>query len=105
MNEKTEKNKMIAILSYIIFFLPFLTETKNDNFVMFHANQSLVLLISGVVVSIIFGFLMTITFNILNFLSSILGFVYIGFLVIGMMNAYNGEMKKLPIIGDIEILK
>ncbi len=109
-----EKNKMIAILSYLIFFLPFLTDAKDSKFARFHANQSLVLWIFSMVtlmvlMPIITLFLSVITLGLFLLISPIVfplvALVFIGFGIVGMINANNGEMKRLPIIGGIDIIK
>lgn len=101
-----EKNKLMAIIGYIIpllFFIPLLSdETKNSPFAKFHANQQLVLLIAAVIVNI--------AGTIIPFIGwfLILPIGCIALLVIaimGIINASKGEMKRLPLIGGFEILK
>ena len=46
------KNKVMAILAYIIFFIPLLA-AKESKFAMYHANQGLVLFLLAVAVSIV----------------------------------------------------
>ncbi len=99
-----EKNKTMAILSYFIFFLPLVTEAKDSPFARFHANQSLVLLLANAGVWIIGIILTAITFGIFGF---ILPFVFLAlfvFWIMGIMNAANGKMKELPLIGGIHLL-
>jgi uncharacterized membrane protein len=100
-----EKNKMMAIIGYIIpilFFIPLVSEAKNSPFAKFHANQQLVLLISWVVVNVVGGMIPFLGwFIILPF-----GSIFLIILVImGIINAAKGEMKKLPAIGGISIIK
>ena len=109
-----EKNKPLAIIGYILpflFFIPLLTDGKNSKFAKFHLNQQLNLLIfwvlGWIVVSVLSViFLMTI---ILIPLISILGLVFwiamLVFLILGVISAAKGEMKKLPIIGGYELIK
>ncbi len=99
-----EKNKTMAILSYFIFFLPLVTEAKDSPFARFHANQSLILLLANAGVWIIGIILTAITFGIFGF---ILPFVFLAlfvFWIMGIMNAANGKMKELPLIGGIHLL-
>lgn len=103
--EQDQNIKTIAALAYLIFFLPLLTN-KDSKFAMYHANQGLVLLLSFIVLNIVFTFLGTILFFFGGFLLwSIPGLVSLVLGVIGIMNALNGEMKPLPIIGEITLLK
>jgi len=97
-----EKNKTMAILSYFIFFLPLITDAKDSPFAKFHANQSLVLLLFIVVGNIVAGML---SFVLIGFLlMPILGIAAIIFWIMGLMNAANGKIKELPLIGGIHIL-
>jgi len=93
--EEIEKHKTMAILAWFIFFIPLLTDAKDSKYAKFHANQSL---------------LVTLLYLIAGFTS----FLLIGFLiypvalvlwVIGILSAVNGEMKRLPLIGNIDIIK
>lgn len=90
-----DKNKTMAILAYFIFFLPLLTDAKDSKFAKFHANQALL-----VTLIYIAGFVLT--FFLIGFLVYILGFVL---WIMGIISAVNGEMKRLPLIGNIEIIK
>ena len=98
-----EKNKVMAILAYFLFFLPLITDAKDSPFAKYHANQGLLLLmfsfgaylVSSMLVVVLIGFL-------LLPLASVVSFV---FLVLGIINASNGEMKPLPLFGGIQIIK
>ncbi|HUK82565.1 MAG TPA: DUF4870 domain-containing protein [Verrucomicrobiae bacterium] len=101
-----ESNKAFAILGYIIpilFFLPLVSESsKNSPFAKFHANQQLILLISGFIVQVT-GVIIPILgwFIILPF-----GWIFLLVCAImGVIAAANGRMKKLPLIGGFTILK
>jgi len=92
------KHKPFAIVGYILpflFFIPMLSdEGKKSQFAMFHANQQLLLLITWVA-----GLFFTIVF--VGFLIHIFALVLT---IIGIVNAANGSMKPLPIIGGIKLL-
>lgn len=96
-----EDNKGISVLCYfgILFLIPYLIK-QDSPFVKFHSNQGLVLfilaLISGAVSKIPFiGWA----------IGAVCGvFIFVCF-ILGIVNVLNGEMKKLPLIGEIEILK
>ena len=95
-----EKNKVMAILAYFIFFLPLLT-AKNSKYAMHHANQSLVLVLISIGANVVGA--------LIPFLGSVVGMVVgVGVLVLwimGIISAANGEMKPLPVIGQITLLK
>lgn len=98
-----EKNKTMAILSYFIFFLPLVTDAKDSQFAKFHANQSLVLLIFAFAGNFIASALMVVLIGFL--LLPVVTIMTVVFWVMGLINASNGEMKRLPIIGGIDIIK
>jgi len=93
--EAQKKNTGMAIVAYILFFIPLLTDSKNDPFVKYHVKQGLGLFICGVAVSILSWILPWYFRWIVNLLS--LG-VFILF-VIGVIAASKGEEKPLPLIG------
>lgn len=96
-----EKNKVMAVLAYFIFFLPLLTDAKDSPFAKFHANQGLLLLLFSVIGQIVGSVVPIIGWFL------ILPLVWIGvivFLLMGIINASNGQMKELPIIGQFHIL-
>lgn len=101
-----EKNKVMAIVGYIIpllFFIPLLSdESKNSPFAKFHANQQLVLLISAVIVNIVGSIIPIIGWFIILPIGCIILLVLA---IMGIINGAKGEMKKLPIIGGFEIIK
>jgi len=92
------KNIAMAVVAYIIFFIPLLTEAKNDPFVKFHVKQGLVLFITACIAGVI---------N--NALFFAWMFMWIGWLltlgvlilfILGIINAVNGKEEKLPLVGQ-----
>ena len=91
--EDVNNGKTMAILAYLIFFIPLLMDDmKRNNFVMFHTEQAILLLI----VNILAGIIGTITCGI----GVILYIPWIVFMIMGIMNASKGECKPLPMIGQ-----
>lgn len=107
-----ESNKTMGVLAYLswLVIIPLLA-APTSKFSRFHANQGLVLAITEIAWWIIEVILSIILYSIswrLGFISTILGFVNIGFVilaVLGIVNALNGKAKELPIIGKFKILK
>lgn len=101
--QDAEKNKLMGILAYIIFFIPLLA-AKDSKFAMYHANQGLVLFL-GCIAVMIASFILAF----IPFLGWLISFVaWIGIMVLailGIINAAKGECKPLPLIGGITILK
>ena len=100
-----EGNKLLAATSYIgILFLVPLLAAKDDAFARYHANQGLVLFIANIAAAIagfILGFIPVIGI-IVAWIIRIALFVL---MILGIINALKGEMKPLPLIGGIEIIK
>lgn len=95
-----DKNRTMAILAYILFLIPLLA-AKDSKFAMYHANQGLVLFIVAVAVHVISSFIPF-------FGALIAGLASLGalvFIVLGIITASNGEMKPLPLIGGVTLLK
>ena len=106
-----QDNKAMAVLAYIIFLIPLLA-AKESRFARYHTNEGLVLFLASLVLSIVYTVLTTV----LTAISWRLGLAVGGILwliffvptilaVIGIINACKGEMKPLPLIGGIVILK
>lgn len=95
----SNKNTGMAIVAYIIFFVPLLVDgAKNDPFVKFHVKQGLVLLLFSIAVSILGSIIPLIGWFIIAPLGSIFALVLF---IMGVINAANGVEKPLPVIGGI----
>lgn len=90
----------MAILAYFLFFLPLLT-AKDSKYAMFHANQSLILLLISVAANVVS---MTVP-AIGGIVSTVVGLGVFALWIMGIISAANGEMKPLPIIGSYTLLK
>ena len=100
-----EGNKLLAAISYIgILFLVPLLAAKDDAFARYHANQGLVLFIANIAAAIA-GFILG--FNPVNgiIVAWIIRIALLVLMILGIINALKGEMKPLPLIGGIEIIK
>lgn len=95
-----EKNKTIAGLAYLLFFLP-LIACPDSKFGRFHANQALLLVLLSIAGNIIF--------QIIPFINLILvplfGIAMFVLFILGLINGLNGKAKELPIIGKYRIIK
>jgi uncharacterized membrane protein len=113
-----QANKGMAILSYIIFFIPLLTGAhKTSPFVKFHANQGTVLFLFAVAYNIAIGIVRAVLrailwngytwglWSLISTLFSLLGLVPLVLVVLGIINAVNGRTKPLPVIGKFTIIK
>lgn len=91
MQADTAANKNLAALGYIGFLIVALVAAPNSRFIRFHANQALLLGLFSILAVI-----------------PILGWIWGVFcavcLVIGIINALNGQFKELPLIGKFRII-
>jgi len=102
--DDAERNKGMAVIAYILFFIPLLTGDHNKSpFVMYHTNQGLVLFLFSVGGSLVSSILMILIIGFL--LMFVVGIASLVFCIIGIMNVLNGKMKPLPLIGKFTILK
>ena len=82
-----------AVVAYIIFFLPLLTDAKDDPFVKFHVKQGFVVFLTGVTVTIL---------SIVPPIMVVAWILHIGVIILailGIINALNHREEELPLIG------
>lgn len=89
-----QKNKTMAALSYIIFFLPLLA-CPDSRFARFHANQALL----NTILCVVLGILTLIPF--IGFIFWIASAVVGVFSILGLVNACRGEAKFMPLYGHM----
>lgn len=110
--QDAEQNKAMGVLAYlgILVLIPIFA-AKDSPFARYHANQGLILCIAAILYGVAYSILSAIVLAIswrLYFLVSIIGLIGFGFAVlavIGIVNAVNGKMKELPLIGKYKLLK
>lgn len=95
-----EKNKMMAGLAYLLFFLP-LIACPESQYAKFHANQGLLLLIVSIAGNIILGIIPILGWILLP----VFGIAVFVFFIMGLINGFQGKAKKLPLFGKFTILK
>lgn len=105
-------DKVYGILSYIgiLVLVPLLA--GKTQFARFHANQGLVLFIADIILGVMIS-ITTLVLSPLGVIGAILGGIVSGvfglcvfiMIIMGIINAANGEMKPLPIIGGITLIK
>ena len=107
-----EKNKFMAILAYfgILVIIPILA-AKESKYARFHSNQGLILCIAAILYSVAYSILSSIILSIsfhlywLVSIISLLGFAFLIWFVLGIINAAQGRAKELPLIGHYKLLK
>ena len=88
------KNTGMAVVAYILFFIPLLTDAKDDPFVKYHVHQGLVLFLAWILTSVV---------AMMPFIMFVAYLIHIGLIVlfvIGILHAVHGEEKPLPLIGQ-----
>ena len=105
-------DKVYGILSYIgiLVLVPLLA--GKTQFARYHANQGLVLFIADIILGVMIGITVGVL-GLLGVVGTVLGSIVSGIFglcvfvlaVMGIINAANGEMKPLPVIGGITLIK
>lgn len=97
--------RLFGILGYIfpiLFFLPLVTDAKDNAFAKYHANQQLLLLLFLIIGNTAASILTVILIGLLLYpVVWIFGLVC---MVMGIMNVVNDRQKPLPLIGTITTL-
>ncbi len=98
----SDNDKLMGLLAYlgVLVIVPIIAG-GNSKFIKYHANQGLALLLLEVALFVIYmvvavavpalGMLLWVPPAVLTFM--------------GILNVFNNEMKPLPVIGDITLLK
>ncbi|HHU50056.1 MAG: DUF4870 domain-containing protein [Caldicoprobacterales bacterium] len=97
--EDIEKNKTMAGLAYLLFFLPLIT-CPESGYAKFHANQSLLLTIAAILGYVVLTIIPFIGWILIPFFS--IGVMILW--VIGLINGFSGNAKHLPIIGKLFVI-
>lgn len=90
-----KKNIVIAMLAYVLFLIPLLTEEKKDPFVKYHTKQGFLLFVVACI-NMFIG-----QMPVFFWLSWFLGLAVFALFVIGLINAASGKEKPLPLIGQL----
>lgn len=102
MSETSNPNaKLFSVLSYFgILWIVGLLAAKDDPYVKFHVNQGLLLFLLEVAASIVM--VIPIIGWIVGAVAYVFSFVCF---IMGVINAVQGNMKPLPLIGKLELVK
>lgn len=116
--QDSQENKVMAVLAYILFFIPLIAGTyKTSPFVKYHTNQGTVLFVAAAIWGIVYGIL-TAIFTALAFIpgfwiistivfaaGGLICLVPLAFAIVGIVNAVQGKCSPLPVIGKYELIK
>lgn len=88
-----EKHATMAAVAYLLFFVPLITDAKDDVFVKFHVKQGFVLFLTAVLVNIL-------SMTPLLIFAFFFQFGLVILVLVGMFNALTGKKEELPFIGQ-----
>ena len=97
-SKSDEENVGMAVVAYLFFFIPLLTDSKNDPFVKFHVKQSLLIVCFSLALYIL-RYIPVIR-QAIYVISPLISLAELAFIIIGIMNALNRRKKELPWIGQ-----
>lgn len=108
-SQDINNNKGLSVLAYIGFlFLVPLLACPNSKFARYHTNQGLVLFLLEFALGVVTGILGIIPIAGLiigGLLSAVGGIFTLVLMIMGIINAAQGQAKELPLIGKITLLK
>lgn len=96
-----EQHKVMAILAYILFFIPLLA-AKESRFATYHANQGLILFLAAVIINVVGGIIPIIGWLIIIPIGNLAVLI---FAILGIIKAAGGKMAALPLIGKFNLIK
>lgn len=106
-----EQNKIMAVLAYLswLVLIPIFA-AKESRFARFHVNQGLALAIAEIVWGILYNAIRWVLpygffYNLVGIIGSVVYLLFAVVSIIGIINAVQGKAKKLPLIGNLQIIK
>jgi uncharacterized membrane protein len=107
-----DKNKIFAVLAYLgILFLVPLLAAKESRFARYHTNQGVVLFITAIVcwpAMFILSFII-VRIPLIRYVGCLiwpaLSLGILALVIMGIINAANGQCKPLPLIGQFKLIK
>ena len=97
---EVRQERLLAAGAYILFFLPLLS--GGSRFGRFHCNQGLVLLLFYTAVSVVAHFVPVVGETLLLPAAKIL---WLLLAVWGILGAWQGRMRRLPLVGRFGIIR
>ena len=108
-NRKPQAN-VIAALAYLLFFVSgliflYLEPYNQDEFIRFHARQSIGFSVAWIAIGIVFGVFIAVLPHglgaLLGFIQTLIDIALAVYWVFLMYEAYNGERYRIPELADI----
>ena len=99
--EDVANNRVMAILAYLsLLFLVPLLSAKESPFARYHTNQGIIVFIIHAV-----GVMLTQIPEVGWVVGAVISLFTTVLTIIGILNAYNGKAKELPLVGKFRIIK
>ena len=115
--EDVKANRGYAILSYlgILFLIPYYTK-KNSEYAQYHTEQGMLLFILSVICTVVLcilnyvcgmvtGFAGALLIGVIGFLQTCTSVGTLVLTILGIVNAIQGKMNPLPLIGKLSLKK
>ncbi len=101
----SDNDKLMGILAYlgVLVIVPIIAG-GNSKFIKYHANQGLANILLAVAIFAI-SLVVAVALPILGMLMWVIYFAPTVLAIIGIINVVNNEMKPLPVIGGVTLLK
>ncbi len=101
-------NKTMGILAYfgLLVLVPIFT-ARQSRFAMFHAEQGITLCIGCHIIGIlavVLGLIPAVGW-VFSLIFGLVGILFLVLMILGIINAANGQAKELPILGKLKIVK
>ncbi|MGC1398156.1 DUF4870 domain-containing protein [Candidatus Binatus sp.] len=109
-DRRTPQANIIAALTYLLGFVTgliflYLEPYNQDEFIRFHARQSIGFSVAWFAIAIVFGVFIAVLPHglgaLLNFILTLIDIALAVFWVVLMYKAYNGERYRIPELADI----
>lgn len=107
--DEIESGRSLSILCYlgILVLIPYFTEKKN-NYVLYHVKQGFNLLLIELICFAVLELSVRIIWflgGLVSIFATLLCLFYFGLSIAGIIYAYDGKAKELPVINKIKIIK
>ena len=101
-------NKTMGILAYfgLLVLVPIFT-ARQSRFAMFHAEQGITLCIGCHIIGIlavVLGLIPAVGW-VFSLIFGLVGILFLVLMILGIINAANGQAKELPVLGKLKIVK
>lgn len=107
-SDDVSEHKLYAILGYILpflFFLPLVQDSsKKNTFARFHANQQLILLVICIGLYLLSNIFYIILMSGAYVIMPLLNLAILVLVIMGIINAAQGQMKELPVVGKFKLI-